>query len=316
MAGPDFSTMRRFFFERGRREPPGALPSQPVDDSVLHGPPHQGIRVTWLGHSTAWIEIGGYTILIDPVWCQRSSPMQFAGPKRFQPVPLALADIPLPDVVLISHDHFDHLDKLAIVALSKRDVRIVTPLGVGNRLVRWGIAEHKIHEIDWNETWEPLPGLAIHALPAQHFSGRSMIDRNSTLWAAWCIERATSTHNQRIFFGGDGGLDEENFAAIGKRFDGFDLTMLEIGAADPAWHEIHLGPKNALIAHERLQGKILLPVHWATFNLALHDWDFPGEELLRLHAAAKATIALPKIGQSIVVGQHLPQRPWWRPPQS
>jgi L-ascorbate metabolism protein UlaG (beta-lactamase superfamily) len=315
MGRPDFATMKRFFFERGRREPPGPLPSQAVDPIVYQGHPHQGIRVTWLGHSTAWIEIGGFTILIDPVWCHRSSPTQLAGPKRFQPVPIPLHELPVPNVLLVSHDHFDHLDKRAVIDLARRDARIITPLGVGARMRDWGIAAAQIHEIDWNETWEPLPGLAIHALPAQHFSGRSVSDRNATLWAAWCMEVSTSRSTQRVFFGGDGGLDAENFAAIGKRFGGFDLTMLEIGAADPAWADIHLGPANALTAHELLSGGVFLPVHWATFNLGLHDWDFPGEELLRLlslRTETRPTIALPKLGQSIVIGESMPKDPWWR----
>ena len=304
-----FKMMRRFLFERGEREPPAQLPSQPVDPAVLAAHGFDGVRVTWLGHSTAWIEIDGKTVLIDPVWSKRASPLTFAGPKRFQPVPLELAELPLPEVVIVSHDHYDHLDHDAVIALGKRGAKFVLPLGVGGRLEKWGVSNQQLFEVDWFDTREIVPGLAIHAMPARHFSGRTTGDRNHTLWASWVIEGTS----HRVFFGGDGGMDEDNFSAIGTRFGGFDLTMLEIGAFDEMWASIHLGPVNAVRAHRLLGGKTLLPVHWGTFNLGFHAWDAPGEELLVAVAGQPdVSIALPKLGQSIIVGETMPRDPWWR----
>jgi L-ascorbate metabolism protein UlaG (beta-lactamase superfamily) len=298
----------RWLFERADREPPAPLPSVPVDPRVLDGPAADGLRVTWLGHSTALIEIGGRRVLIDPVWSERASPLTWSGPRRFQPVPVALERIPLPDAVIVSHDHDDHLDHATIVALARRGARFVTALGVGARLEGWGIDAAQVTELDWWQEESPVAGLRIRALPARHFSGRSVGDRNRTLWASWSIE-AGGAH---LYFGGDGGLDEEMFADIGQRLGPFDLTLLEIGAFDPAWGTIHLGPENALVAHRLLRGRALLPVHWGTFNLGLHAWDAPVEELLAAAATTDVRIALPRLGESVVAGERLPFEPWWR----
>jgi len=304
----DPRTMARFFFERTEREPPGPLPSVPVADAVLRGPASDDLRVTWLGHSTMLIEIAGRRVLTDPVWADRASPFTWSGPKRFQPVPVPLASIPLPDVVLVSHDHYDHLDQGAVIELARRGARFVTALGVGQRLEGWGIDAGQITELDWWQEHQAAEGLTLRAMPARHFSGRSLGDRNETLWASWGIEAGGG----RVFFGGDGGMDDDNFSEIGRRCGPFDLTMLEIGAYDPAWGTIHLGPENALKAHQMLRGKTLLPVHWGTFNLALHAWDAPAEELLSAAQATGARVALPRLGQSISVGGSLPCEPWWR----
>jgi len=308
MAGGQARTMARFFFERAEREPPGPLPSVPVDPAVLRGPAASGLRVTWLGHSTLLIEIGGLRVLTDPVWSERASPVSFGGPKRFQPVPVALDAIPLPDVVVISHDHYDHLDRATVQALAERGARFVTALGVGAHLEGWGVAPTQVTELDWWEEVSPAAGLAIRALPAQHFSGRGMFDRNKTLWASWSIDAG----GHRLYFGGDGGFDGEGFAEIGERCGPFDMTLLEIGAFDPAWATVHLGPEKALEAHRLLQGRVLLPIHWGTFNLGLHAWDAPAEELLVAARGKDVRLALPKLGASVVSGEALPAEPWWR----
>ncbi|MCC6525783.1 MAG: MBL fold metallo-hydrolase [Polyangiaceae bacterium] len=300
--------MARFLFERAQREPPGPLPSVAVDPAVLHGAALRGLRVTWLGHSTTLVEIGGFRVLFDPVWSERLSPIGVGGPRRFQPVPVALEGVPLPDVVVVSHDHYDHLDRPTVEALAARGARFVTALGVGAHLERWGIAPGRVRELDWHESTEPVPGLVVRALPARHFSGRGLFDRNRTLWASFALEAG----GRRLYFGGDGGFDAPAFAEIGARFGPFDLTLLEIGAFDPAWGAIHLGPDNAVRAHVLLRGRALLPVHWGTFNLGLHAWDAPIEELCVAARAAEVELALPAIGASVVVGEALPVAPWWR----
>lgn len=300
--------MARFLFERAEREPPGPLPSVAVDPAVLHGAALRGLRVTWLGHSTTLVEIGGFRVLFDPVWSERLSPIGVGGPRRFQPVPVALEGVPLPDVVVVSHDHYDHLDRPTVEALGARGARFVTALGVGAHLERWGIAPGRVCELDWHESTEPVPGLVVRALPARHFSGRGLFDRNRTLWASFAL----AAGGRRLYFGGDGGFDAATFADIGTRFGPFDLTLLEIGAFDPAWGAIHLGPDNAVRAHALLRGRALLPVHWGTFNLGLHAWDAPIEELCVAARAAGVELALPAIGASVVVGEALPVAPWWR----
>ncbi len=307
-ARPSLSVLRRLAFEGDLRRPPAPLPSQPVARAVLSGPAHDGVRATWLGHSTTLIEIGGRRVLLDPVWSERASPSDLFGPKRFQPVPLAIEAAPMPDVIIVSHDHYDHLDRDAILAFAARGARFVTTLGVGARLEQWGVDSTRVTQLDWWERHSPVDGLAIHALPARHFSGRSLTDRDRTLWASWAIE----ANGQRVFFGGDGGMDEENFAAIGARFGGFDLTMLEVGAFDPSWASIHLGPERALEAQALLRSKLLLPVHWGTFDLAVHAWDEPVETLISLARGTDVALALPRIGESVVAGERQAPRAWWR----
>src|SRR5262245_50723217 len=213
-----------------RRTPPGPLPSQ--DPRAAWSRPNEtGLRATWLGHSTVLVEIDGKRVLTDPVWGDRASPMRFAGPKRFQPVPIALSALPPIDVVTISHDHYDHLDYPTLLELARLDVPFVTSLGVGAHLESWGIAPERITELDWWEsTTLPRADLKITATPSQHFSGRGPGSRNATLWSSFSV--VGPRHS--FFFSGDTGLTRE-FETIAEKFDGFDLVMLEVGAFHPAW---------------------------------------------------------------------------------
>lgn len=300
--------LARFLFERGERVPHEPLPLVPLDPASLLDPPLDGLRVTWLGHSSLLVELEGRRLLCDPLFADRSSPApRLAGPRRFQPPPIALADLPDPHVVLISHDHYDHLDRGAVVALAARGVPFVVPLGVGSRLERWGVPPAQVSELDWWERIEPVPGeLTIDAVPSRHFSGRGLRDRNRTLWAAFAIRG----QQKSVFFGGDGGLYDV-FDEIGERLGPFDLTALEIGASDPAWADIHLGPENAVTAHRKLRGSLLLPIHWGTFNLGLHAWHDPPERLVAAAARAGVALALPRIGESFTL-EAVPASPWWR----
>jgi L-ascorbate metabolism protein UlaG (beta-lactamase superfamily) len=294
-----------FLFNGKQRAPHASLPSEDPHAAWTHAP-DSGLRVTWLGHSTLLLEIDGVRILTDPVFGERASPFSFAGPKRFHPVPVAIAGLPPIDVLLLSHDHYDHLCSASIRELAQRPLQVVTALGVASHLESCGMPPERIHELDWHEHIE-LPGVRFTATPAQHFSGRSTFDRNSTLWASWVIETA----NHKLFFSGDTGLFD-GLAEIGQKHGPFDLTLLEIGAWHPAWGNIHLGPENALIAHEMLRGKILLPVHWGTFDLALHRWDAPAEELFAFAQAKKTRLFLPKLGQALEPTRVQDSQPWWR----
>jgi L-ascorbate metabolism protein UlaG (beta-lactamase superfamily) len=192
--------------------------------------------------------------------------------------------------------------------LARLRVPVITSLGVGAHLERLGVAPELITELDW---WEEhtLPGgtLAFSATPAQHFSGRGLTDRNTTLWSSWVI----TTQNRRLFFSGDTGLTNE-FAAVHERFGRFDLVMLEIGAWHPAWGQIHLGPENALRAFESLGGGTLLPIHWGTFDLALHAWDEPAETLLALAERKHARVLTPLLGRPFEPAHVEAPTPWWR----
>jgi len=290
-----------------RRVPAAPLPSV-VPRDRWRKPPDTGLRATWLGHSTVLIEIEGKRILTDPVWGPRASPSRLVGPKRFQPVPVALRSLPPLDAVIISHDHYDHLDYPTIRELAKLPVPFVTSLGVGAHLEYWGVAPERITELDWWESY-PLPNadVTVTAGPSQHFSGRGVRDRNSTLWSSMTIR----SPRHRVFFSGDSGLTSE-YASIRERFGPFDLVMLEVGAFHPAWGDIHLGPEHALEALELLGGGAFLPVHWGTFALAIHDWDQPAETLLELGPRRGANLLMPRLGEPVEPTRSHPLSPWWR----
>ena len=301
-------TLSEFLCGGGRRVPTVPLPALDPRETWRQ-PPASGLRATWLGHSTVLVEIGGLRVLTDPVWGPRASPSRIAGPKRFQPVPVRLSAMPPVDVVVISHDHYDHLDYPTIRALARHtQVPFVTSLGVGAHLQGWGVPAERITELDWWERWQhPNADLTVTAAPSQHFSGRGLKDRNATLWSSMVVHSAT----HRVFFSGDTGLTTE-YALIRERLGPFDLVMLEVGAFHPSWGDIHLGPANALKALDLLGGGAFLPVHWGTFSLALHDWDEPVETLLALGPPDGARLLLPRLGEAVEPAHDLRVTPWWR----
>jgi L-ascorbate metabolism protein UlaG (beta-lactamase superfamily) len=291
----------------GRRVPLGPLPSvNPLDR--WRKPSATGLRATWLGHSTVLLEIDGVRVLTDPVWGLRASPFRLLGPKRFQPVPVALNALPPVDVVVISHDHYDHLDYSTIRELAKGNVPFVTSLGVGAHLEAWGVPAERIVELDWWESHTvPNTELVVTAAPSQHFSGRGLTDRNTSLWSSIVLR----SPRHRVFFSGDTGLTTE-YQSIRERLGPFDLVMLEVGAFHPAWGHMHLGPENALKAHAMLGGGPLLPIHWGTFNLAMHAWDQPAEFLLESAPSLNTHLLMPRLGEPIEPAIERRIEPWWR----
>jgi len=296
-------SIKEFLCGGERRAPSVPLPALDPREHWLRVP-DTGLRVTWLGHSTVLVEIGGLRVLTDPVWGPRASPTRLAGPKRFQPVPVKLAQLPHIDLVLLSHDHYDHLDYPTVRALAKVGVPFVTSLGVGAHLEAFGVAPELIHELDWWDRFE-LRGVAITAAPSQHFSGRGLKDRNATLWSSFALRSA----DHAVFFSGDTGLTEQ-FKTIAERLGPFDLVMLEVGAHHPAWGDIHLGPHNALQAFDWLGGGLLMPVHWGTFALAMHAWDEPAETLLAEAGARR--LLMPRLGDVVEPTRAGAVQPWWR----
>jgi L-ascorbate metabolism protein UlaG (beta-lactamase superfamily) len=327
MSGPGliFKLLPRLMFskeERVPRYPPGPFRT---DASIYATPPQSGLRVTWMGHSSSLVEMDGVRILIDPVWEQRASPFSWIGPSRFFAPPLTLDELPRIDAVLVSHDHYDHLSAGTVRRLSRLqpEARWVTSLDVGPILWRFGARGQQITELDWTESVviEGLDGASceITSLPSRHFSGRSLSNRFTTLWAAFVL-RGAATPNHRghtVYYGADSGW-WDGFAEIGAAYGPFDLTMLEIGAFNELWRQIHLGPDGAVRAlralgeADREQG-LLMPIHWGLFDLALHGWRQPIDRLLELAGEQRLKLWQPEPGAPTeVVGGVEVRSDWWR----
>ena len=308
--GSGWETTKRWLAGHEQRVPPGPMPIVTLTRVDFAQPPASGLRATWLGHSTVLVEMDGARVLFDPVWARRASPSSLVGPRRFHAPPLALEELPPLDAIVASHDHYDHLDREVVRALARsaaqKGARFVVPLGVGAHLEKWGVAPARIVELDWSESATVGP-LRFTATPARHFSGRGLSDRNHTLWASWSV--AGPTH--RVFHSGDTG-PFPGLGAIGTAHGPFDLTLVKIGAYGETWPDIHLTPEQAVDAHAQLRGKLLLPIHWGTFNLAFHAWDEPAERVVTAAVAKDARIVMPRPGESIEPARAPAVRAWWR----
>lgn len=262
------------------------------------------LNSTWLGHSSLLVNIDGFRIIIDPVFEKRIS---IIGPTRFNgELPLNIESLPQVDAVIISHDHYDHLNKFTVQLMESRTRRFFVPLKVGELLETWGIPREKIVELDWWQEYRMDNGLMIAAAPAQHFSGRGLTGRFKTLWASWII--CGDVH--RIFYSGDSGYFD-GFKQIGEKYGPFNMTFLECGAYNESWHFVHMFPEEVVQAHLDLRGEILHPVHWGTFNLSLHSWDDPMHRLSKAASAAGIPVATPIVGGTVVYGTPIASNPWW-----
>ena len=303
-----FKVFWLYLWNKEERVPKEPLGPFRTDASIYATPPAGGLRVTWMGHSSLLVEIDGVRVLIDPVWDERAAPVQWAGPRRFFPPPLPLNELPPIDAVLLSHDHYDHLGAGTIRLLAQSEAAVhaqwITTMGVGKILKKFGV--RAVRELDWTESAK-VGGVELIALPARHFSGRSLFNRFETLWASFVL--AGPKH--RLYYGADSG-EWDGATEIGKTYGPFDLAMLEIGAYHPLWADIHMGPEGAVRTFRALgNARLLMPIHWGLFDLALHAWRQPIADIC---AFKDLPIWSPEPGMptEVVPGQEL-RSTWWQP---
>jgi len=303
--GKSLQLMWKFLFNK----PKDTVPNKQIPvlslskEQLLSAPDRSLFR---LGHSTILLKLRNEFWLTDPVFSERASPFQWIGPKRFHQPPISIAELPPIKGVILSHNHYDHLDYQAVMQLKDKVEHFITPLGVGDALIKWGVPAEKVQQLDWWDTTH-IDGLELVATPAHHFSGRSLSDSNATLWASWVI----IDNDLRVFFSGDTGYFD-GFKDIGHRYGPFDLTMIETGAYGPEWPDVHMQPEQTLQAHIDLKGRHLLPVHNGTFDLALHAWDDPFERIVGLAKQKGLGISTPQMGEILNLNEPNVENYWWR----
>lgn len=291
---------------------PNVAPKQDVQvkkiapETILNKPDSL-VRVTWFGHSTFLIEIDGKIILLDPIFGQYAAPHRWLGRKRFNSeMPIGIAQLPTIDAIVISHDHYDHLDYESIKQLKVKTDHFFVPLGVDNHLERWGVAEEKISKMDW---WEEqnFKGLTIAFTPSRHMSGRGLGDQSATLWGSWVIRGSTRS----VFFSGDGGYGK-HFSTIGEKYGGFDIALMECGQYNQLWADVHMMPEQTVRAGQEVRAKLIVPVHWGSFALSTHSWTDPVERIMQQAQKVGMPIATPQIGEPIILDQsEIPRAKWW-----
>ncbi|WP_048745111.1 MULTISPECIES: MBL fold metallo-hydrolase [Paenibacillus] len=295
---------KEFIKGGNNRKPAAALPIDRVDPAEFTGSDETSI--VWFGHSTFLLHMEGQTLLVDPMLGRAPSPFPLFGGKRFSGrPPLDAEQLPPLDAVLITHDHYDHLDYGTVKRIKDKVGRFFVPLGVRAHLIRWGVDPDKIEELGWWDT-AALGGLQLACTPARHFSGRRGVDQNATLWCSWVVRG----RHKSVFCSGDSGYGP-HFKEIGDRYGPFDVAMMECGQYDASWEAIHMMPEQTVQAHLDVQANLLIPIHWGAFTLALHEWTDPIERVVAAASQQGVAIATPRLGQTVLVGA--PQSSaWWK----
>ena len=305
--GKTFGILKRFLTEKKPdSEPSTELPVRPVSRDQLLQLSNSELHMVKLGHSSVLLKVYGEFWLLDPVFSERASPFSFLGPKRFHPTPIAIADLPPIDKILISHNHYDHLDKAAIQQLNQKTTQFLVPLGVAGDLIKWGVAADKVVSFDWWQELETSLGLVAFT-PTRHFSGRALNDGNTSLWGSWVIK----TGNENLFFSGDSGYFN-GFKKIGRKYGPFDLTMIETGAYDKDWPDVHMTPEQSVQAHQDLQGRVMIPIHNGTFDLAFHAWYEPLERVTEIAGQQQVLLSTPVVGEVFSARQEPIAYRWWQ----
>ncbi|MBB2144980.1 MBL fold metallo-hydrolase [Pedobacter sp. LMG 31464] len=285
---------------------PNSTPKHSIPHEIPDFNRSEKLKITWFGHSSYLVQVDGINILVDPVFSKRTSPFQFLGTKNFPGTDfLKIEDLPDLDIILITHDHYDHLDYASILKLKGKTSQFVTSLGVGSHLEHWGVSSNQITEMVWGEEISPLANISFTAAPARHFSGRRF-KRNQTVWSSFILK----TKNNKIYLGGDSGYDQ-HFKTIGETYGPFDLAILECGQYNEMWPLIHMFPEELVQASIDLKAKTLLPVHWGKFRLALHDWDEPIKRLTKRAEEISFPVITPKIGETFFLEENHPSSHWW-----
>ena len=296
----------RLFGERIDPEPTGVLPLKSIKKSDWTNIESKNFSYVWLGHSSILVAADGKTVLVDPVLEERASPFSWFGPKRFHPAPITAKDLPPIDVVLITHDHFDHLEEPTIKQIVDKTGLFLAPLGIGELFDEWGIPSEKYVELDW---WEQhrVGSLSFTATPAVHYARRGLFDGNERLWCSWSV----NGKNHKFFISGDSGY-YDGFKEVGRKLGPFDATFLKIGSYDEKWKQIHMLPEKAVQQHLDVKGGTLVPLHWATFDLAMHPWYEPIERLVTAAREKNVPYTTPLIGEKVKLNRLPNENPWWK----
>ncbi|WP_338876645.1 MBL fold metallo-hydrolase [Spirosoma sp. SC4-14] len=297
-----WKVMNDYFKKDKYNIPPQPLPSVKTNLKTL---PDDKPTIVWFGHSSYLIKSNGTTVLVDPVFSGHASPVSFFGKSFAGSDVYSVDDMPNIDLLVISHDHYDHLDYETVSKLAPKVKKVYTALGVGAHLERWGFPADKIVEFDWWEKQTVSDAIKLTATPARHFSGRSFA-RGKTLWTSFVL----NLHGYTIFLGGDSGYGK-HFQEIGDTYGPFDLAILECGQYGEDWPSIHMFPEEVVTATQDLKAKTLLPVHWAKFSLANHAWNEPIQRLIRKADDEGLDVTTPRIGEPVVLKASYPRAVWW-----
>ncbi|GAB3333946.1 MBL fold metallo-hydrolase [Hymenobacter humi] len=306
--GSTLGVLWKFLFQKSPNATPKVpLPMQPLDSLTIVRKSPELVRVTWFGHSASLVELAGKNILLDPMLSVQMGPVNWATPNRYNPsLPISAEKLPPIDAVLISHDHYDHLDYPTIQRIKGKVAHFYVPLGIGPHLRAWGVAPERITEMNWGDSAR-VDGLTLVCTPSRHFSGRGLTNRNSTMWSSWVMKSAT----KRVFYSGDGGYGP-HFRTIGATHGPFDLALMECGQYNTQWAQIHMMPEQSVQASLDVRSKLMLPVHWGAFTEANHPWNEPVTRATAEAARLQQPITTPHLGEPVTLGTELPRSRWWQ----